>query len=227
MSPDSGFKFERQLVQLRRRLLREATLAIDMLERSIGALRSLDIEAVRLVRRTDDRIDEEEVEIEQEAYRLMIAERPYASDFRLLAFILRVNGAVERVADHADSIAKITMQLKDLQVPSLPAPLLDLADRIPIACHDVMRAVLDENAPRAREIVLGDEIMDDLDRQVFREIVGLIHKDPEMAEAGMLMYRVSRELERVGDLMGNIAEDVVFLVEGEIVRHDKRRRKTG
>lgn len=223
----SGFQFERELVQLRRRLLREGTLAIDMLERAIAALQNQDHEAVMSIRRTDDTIDNEEVEIEQEAYRLLIAERPYASDFRLLAFILRSNGTIERVADHANSIAKVTGLLNKVQAPPLPASLLDLTERIPIMCHDLMRAVLDEDAERAREIVRGDKVMDALDKQVFRDLVDLIQKDPELTEAGMLMYRVSRELERVGDLMGDIAEDVVYLVTGEIVRHEKRRRKTG
>lgn len=223
----SGFQFERELVQLRRRLLREGTLAIDMLERAIAALQSQDHEAVMSIRRTDDTIDNEEVEIEQEAYRLLIAERPYASDFRLLAFILRSNATIERVADHANSIAKVTGLLNKVQAPPLPASLLDLTERIPIMCHDLMRAVLDEDAERAREIVRGDKVMDALDKQVFRDLVDLIQKDPELAEAGMLMFRVSRELERVGDLMGDIAEDVVYLVTGEIVRHEKRRRKTG
>lgn len=223
----SGFQFERELVQLRRRLLREGTLAIDMLERAIAALQNQDHEAVMSIRRTDDTIDNEEVEIEQEAYRLLITERPYASDFRLLAFILRSNATIERVADHANSIAKVTGLLNKVQAPPLPASLLDLTERIPIMCHDLMRAVLDEDAERAREIVRGDKVMDALDKQVFRDLVDLIQKDPELAEAGMLMFRVSRELERVGDLMGDIAEDVVYLVTGEIVRHEKRRRKTG
>ncbi len=227
MVASSGFQFERELVQLRRRLLREGTLAIDMLERAIAALQNQDHEAVMSIRRTDDTIDNEEVEIEQEAYRLLLSERPYASDFRLLAFILRSNATIERVADHANSIAKVTGLLNKVQAPPLPASLLDLTERIPIMCHDLMRAVLDEDAERAREIVRGDKVMDALDKQVFRDLVDLIQKDPELAEAGMLMYRVSRELERVGDLMGDIAEDVVYLVTGEIVRHEKRRRKTG
>ena len=226
MSPRSGFQFEQDLVALRRRLLREASVAIDMLERSLAALRGLDHAAVGPIRAQDDKVDLEEVEIEQEAYRLMIAERPYASDFRLLAFVLRTNGALERVADHGASIAKITAQLKGLEVPPSPAALLDLAERIPIMCHDLMRAVMDEDVERAREIMLGDKVMDSLDKQVFRDVVEMIHKDPESAEPAMLLYRVSRELERVGDLMSNIAEDVVYLVTGEIIRHEKRR-KTG
>ncbi len=227
MHRNAEIRFDRALAQLRRRLLREATFAIEMLEGAIEALHGRDFEAARRIRRADDRVDIEEVEIEQEVYRLMITESPYASDFRLLAFILRANAAVERVADHACSIAKVTRRLEGLAVPALPAPLVDLCERIPIMCHQVMRAVLDEDADSAREIGKSDEVMDDLDRQVFRVLVEQIHADVETAEAAMLLYRISRELERVGDLMVNIAEDVVYLVEGEIVRHEKRRKNAG
>ncbi|MCB9844855.1 MAG: phosphate signaling complex protein PhoU [Phycisphaeraceae bacterium] len=215
--------FERRLVQLKRRLIREAGLAIEMLERSLNALRGWDREAAGEVRRVDDEVDLEEVEIEQEAYRLMTLEQPVAADFRMLAFILRANGAVERVADHASSIAKILTRMDGERPPVWPASLLELSDRVPVMCHVTMRAVLNEDVQSAQSLVSTDEIVDDLDRQLFQETAAMIRDDPDCVVNGLHIYRIGRELERVGDLMTSIAEDLVFLVTGRIIRHAKRR----
>ena len=101
-------------------------------------------------------------------------------------------------------------------------------------CHELMRAVLDEDVEAARRLVAADKIIDQLDRRLFEEAMGLMRPspgspiDPDADLAiGMLIYRIGRELERVGDLMGAIAEDVVYLATGSIIRHEKRRTRLG
>lgn len=217
--------FQNQLGQLKRRVIREASQAIDMLERALDALWQLDKAAARSVRRRDDRIDIEEVAIEQECYRLMTLEQPVAGDFRVLAFILKVNSTVERVADHAASIGRLTQRMACDLPPMWPTALLELGQRVPMLCHALMRAVLSEDADAARDVVAADDLIDQLDSQVYTEAVELIKRDPQSIEVGLTVYRVSRELERVGDLMANIAEDVVYLVTGDIIRHAKRQAK--
>lgn len=201
-------------------------MAVDMLESALAALWTLDAETARTIRRSDDRIDVEEVEIEQQCYQMMTLEQPVARDFRVLAFILKVNADVERVADHAASIAKLVGKFAPQPGgPKWPTALRDLGERVPTMCHQLMRAVLDEDAEGARAVVLADETIDRLDQQLFREVVELVTEDPTQASNGLLMYRISRELERIGDLMASIAEEVVYLVTGDIVRHAKKRRK--
>lgn len=224
MHRSSRYSFERRLVSLKRRLMREATLAVDMLERSLQALREGDQELAREIRRTDDRLDLEEIEIEHEAYRILMLEQPVASDFRILAFVLRANGAIERVGDHATSVAKIVKKLEAHGPVDLPTPLGEMVERVPLMCHALIRSVLEEDVDAARQVMKDDDIIDDLDDQLFDEIARQIERDPAQAVRGLLLHRVSRELERTGDLMADIAEDLIYMITGEIVRHEKRRK---
>ncbi|MAY74780.1 MAG: phosphate transport system regulatory protein PhoU [Phycisphaerae bacterium] len=209
------------LSQLRRRVVRSANIAIDMLEASLHALHNADHLVAEQVRLRDDAVDDEEVWIEQECLRLLTLQRPYGQDFRLLAFCMKVNADIERVADHATSIAKVALQVDPDDIPQWPTALVELGDRVPVLCHTLLRAVLDEDVDAARALVKGDEVIDKLDKQLFEEIKAWIAARPDEATHAMLAYRLGRELERVGDLMTNIAEDIVYLVTGRIIRHQR------
>jgi phosphate transport system protein len=194
-----------------------------MLEAALDALWKLDIEAALAVRIRDDSIDAEEVQIESECYRLLTLQHPLARDFRLLAFILKVNSDVERVADHASGIAKVAGKLDTSTPFRWPTALTDMGQRVPAMCRALLRAMLDEDAKAAAAVAAEDDVIDALDKQLFREVEDLLKREPGAVHNGLLLYRLSRELERVGDLMKNIAEDVIFLNTGSIVRHEAKR----
>lgn len=221
---DTRYGFDRSVVGLKRRLIQEATVAIGMLEAALDALWKLDAPAAKEVRRRDDRIDQEEVAIEQECYRLLTLEQPFARDFRVITFILKVNSDIERVGDHASSIAKIATRMDPAHPPKWPTALVDMGQRVPVMCHSLLRAVLDEDAHLAAQIIAEDEIIDGLEKRLFEETQDLMRKDPREIHNGLLIYRLGRELERIGDLMKNIAEDVTYLVTGSIVRHEAKRQ---
>lgn len=212
---------QRELFRLRRRLAEEATCAIHMLESALDALWRGDKEQAAEVRVREQGVDVEEVRIEQECFRLMTLHQPFAHDFRVLAFCLKVNQDLERVADHASSIAKITRRMGVVGASEWPTALKDMGDRVPVLCHDLLRAVLKEDVEQAREIIRKDGVIDSLDKRLFDEVRAWMERDSSMIEAALLAYRAGRELERVGDLMANIAEDLVYLVTGTIVRHTK------
>lgn len=223
---------ERRILHLKRRLIREASLAISMLESAVSALWKLDPEAARAVRLSDDSVDAEEVEIEQQAHELLALHHPFGKDFRALIFVLKVNAELERVADHASGIAKqvakIVTALGGRPAPRWPTALTELGERVPALCHDLMRAVLDEDVEGARRLVVSDTIIDGLEKRLFEEVQELVRslgQDSAAVTVGMLIYRVGRELERVGDLMASVAEEVVYVATGQIIRHEKRRAK--
>ncbi len=227
---EGGLASDRRVIRLKRRLVREAMVAVSMLESAVQALWTLDADAAMRVRLTDDRVDNEEVEIEQECYEILALYHPFAREFRIITFVLKVNSDIERVADHASSIAKVTVKISKLNCagPVWPTALVELSQRVPAMCHELLRAVLDEDTEAARRLVVSDEIIDQLDRRLFEETMEMMkrdHSDHGVAVA-MYIYRVGRELERIGDLMANIAEDVVYLATGEIIRHAKRKHRT-
>ena len=213
----------READAVKRRLVDEATAAVSMLEAALAALWELDTEAAAEILKRDERIDREEVAIEETVFRLMALQAPVARDFRLLAFVLKVNSDIERVGDHACSIAKITFKIADQGPVTWPTALTELGQRVPMACHRLLRALLDEDAAAAKQLVVDDKLIDRLNRPLFDETITLMQSRSDAQALGLLVYRVGRELERVGDLMTNIAEDVVYLATGEIIRHEKKR----
>ncbi len=213
----------REIDGLKRRMVDEASAAISMLESSLEALWHLDAERAKSVIERDAQINQEEVAIEERCLRILALHQPMARDFRELAFVLKVNADIERVADHACSVAKIAKKLVGKAPEEWPQALVELGQRVPMACASLLRALNREDAEAAKQVIVADKTIDKLHKQLFNETVSLM-RDREDGEAvGLLVYRIGRELERVGDLMTNIAEDIVYLVTGEIVRHEKKR----
>ena len=219
-----GTQLDQQLASLRRRLIREASQAVDLLTQSLEVLWSADAEGAKEIKRIEKQIDIEEVRIEQECFRILALQTPFGADFRLITFSLKANSDIERLADHASSIAKISKRFK-AESPDWPESLREMGERIPVMCQELLRAVVSADEKAATEVVKRDKIIDRLDKQTFKEIALKIESNPSLASDYMLMYRISRELERVGDLLGNIAEDIVYLVTGDIIRHAPKKKK--
>jgi phosphate transport system protein len=217
----TDIQLDQDIAALRRRLIREAARATDLLAQSIQLLTSSSPEGIKEIRAIEKEIDAEEVRIEEECFRILALQQPFGSDFRMLTFCLKVNSDIERLADHAASMAKISKKLGD-ETLNWPQAMLEMMQRIPVMCEELVRAVINTDEDAAREVVARDKAIDKLDKQAFRELAETIQNHPGDATQYMLMYRVSRELERVGDLLGNIGEDVIYLVTGEIVRHDHK-----
>jgi phosphate transport system protein len=216
--------FDREIVSLRRRLVREAATAIEMLEAAVALLADPDRDAVAAILERDDAVDAEEVSIEEACLRIIALQQPLGRDLRALTFILKVNADVERVADHACSIAKIARKLAG--PPALPTALKELCERVPIMCQKLMRAVLDEDVAGARAVVVMDDVIDAMTKRLFDEVLDMMQADAgrrEVLANGLRLHRAGRELERVGDLMANIAEEVVFLSTGAIIRHEAKK----
>ncbi len=214
---------DRDIDDLMARVVEEATTAVGMFESALEALWSRDGSLVDGILARDDKIDAEEVAIEQACLRVMTLRQPVAGDFRTLAFVLKVNTDVERVADHACSIAKASRKLCRLPEIAWPESLRELGQRVPMACHGLLKALVVGDADQAIEVVRGDAAIDALFKRLFKEIVEIMGRNGNSPEHGLLLYRIGRELERIGDLMTNIAEDIIYLRTGEIVRHEVKK----
>jgi phosphate transport system protein len=209
--------FDTELARLRRDFTAHATACFEALERACEALRTRDIDLARRVVDGDAQVDRTEVRIEAEVVRLITLHHPVAHDMRLLVTFLKLNDDLERVADHAANVAWLTRRIvrRDGEIPQ---HVLDLAESVLRSARAVFQAFLDRDTAAARAVLLGDAAIDALDRTVRHDVHEMLERQGEVGTA-LHLFRISRELERVGDHLANMAEDVIFLTTGEIVRH--------
>jgi phosphate transport system protein len=224
MSTDTHRHFHDELSQVKVRLLTMSGEAEAALGLAVDALLERDPEKARQVIRSDRIIDALEVEIEEQCVNLIALQQPMARDLRMLTSALKIANDLERVGDHAVNIAGSAERLSRSR-PIAPEPeLVEMARLAREMLADALEAFIRGDAEAGREICLRDDKVDALHRSVFRILLTHMMEDPHMIGAGMELFLVSRNLERVADLATNIAEDVVFLVEGKSIKHHAEDR---
>jgi phosphate transport system protein len=196
----------------------------DMLEESAEVVLRSDEALARRVVARDEEIDEEEVGVETEVVRLLALYQPVGRDLRLLATILKVNSDLERIADCAVNIAE---RASHLAVQELANRNEDLKQLFPLtrrALRNAVQAYSTEDAHAARQVIHEDAAIDALYGQIVRQVVAASSSAAPQMAAVLDLLSVAKNLERIADHATNIAEDVVFLATGSIVRH---RREEG
>jgi phosphate transport system protein len=211
--------FDDALAQLKDRLLQMSARAQDALDRSVRAVLARDTAAADLVLDEDRDIDSLEIEIEETVTNLLALHQPMARDLRLLLAALKISNDLERVGDHA---VNISISAKRMTEGRMIAPEPELVEMGRLA-REMLAAAIDAfvrgDADAARSVCRRDDQVDALHRSVFRILLTHMAEDPHTIGAAMELFLVSRNLERVADLATNVAEDVVFLVEGKTIKH--------
>ncbi len=219
MSTDTHRHFHDELSQVKIRLLTMSGEAEAALGLAVEALLERDQAKARRVIHGDRVIDAMEIEIEEHCINLLALQQPMARDLRMLTSALKIANDLERVGDHAVNIAQSADRLSQSR-PIAPEPeLVEMARLAREMLSDALEAFIRGDADAGREICRRDDKVDALHRSVFRILLTHMMEDPHMIGAGMELFLVSRNLERVADLATNIAEDVVFLVEGVSIKH--------
>jgi phosphate transport system protein len=224
MSFDAHRHFHDELSHVKVRLLTMSGEAEAALGLAVEALLERDGEKARRVIAGDRVIDSMEVEIEEQCINLLALQQPMARDLRMLTSALKIANDLERVGDHAVNIAQSTERLTQAR-PITPEPeIVEMARLARDMLSDALEAFIRGDAMAGREVCLRDDKVDALHRSVFRILLTHMMEDPHMIGAGMELFLVSRNLERVADLATNIGEDVVFLVEGKSIKHHAEDR---
>jgi len=211
--------FDRDLENLKTRLLRMGGTVEDLIARSLEALRNRDEKMVAEALRIEDEIDAEEVVIEEECLKLIALYQPVAGDLRFIASVLKINAELERMGDLATHISERARDLARQPGASLPLDLSAMASDAQAMVRRSLEALISQDAKIAMEVMASDDAVDEHHKHMFSQVVSEIHRDPTKAESMLEMLSVSRYLERIGDSATNIAEDVYYLVEGTIIRH--------
>ena len=224
MSFDAHRHFHDELSHVKVRLLTMSGEAEAALGLSVEALLERDPERAQRVIQGDRIIDTMEMEVEEMCANLLALQQPMARDLRMLLSALKIANDLERVGDHAVNIAQSAERLAQSR-PIAPEPeIVEMARLTREMLSDALEAFIRGDAAAGREICLRDDKVDALHRSVFRILLTHMMEDPHTIGAGMELFLVSRNLERVADLATNIAEDVVFLVEGKSIKHHAEDR---
>ena len=219
--------FEQELNELKEQLLLMGGRAESIVRKSIESLRRGDQTLAQQVFDDDRAIDRQEIDVEERCLRLLALQQPLASDLRSITGALKISNDLERVGDHAVNIAGSTVKLAG---KPLLKPLVDIPRMSDLALgmlHEALDAFVRRDAESARSLVRRDDAVDDLNRQVFRALLGVMIEEPSTITRAMELVLIARNLERIADLATNVAEEVVFIAEARIIKHHADESVTG
>lgn len=211
--------FHDELDTLQQRLMEMAGIVERLVGRAAQAVLDRDPTVAESVIKEDNRVDELEVEIDARVMELLALHQPMAGDLRQIIAAHKTSNDLERVGDHAVNMAKAARRLADTHpLPEL-RELREMAEITREMLADSLASYVSRNSGTARMVCVTDDKVDNLRRSLFRILVTHMLEDPKRIGGALELLLVSQNLERVADLSTNIAEDVVFLVEGRTIKH--------
>jgi len=212
--------FQNELGKIRERLLHIGDIVEQSVANAVTAIETRDEKLAGAVIGGDRIIDLQEVELEEECLKALALYQPVAMDLRLIVACLKINNDLERIGDLAVNIAHKVEDLNAFGVLAVDMKTLQkMSGDAQLMLRKSLNALVTLNVDEAREVLRSDDVIDNLNRQMHVQMEALMRQDIDRLRAYQIFVSVSRNLERIGDHATNIAEDVVYLVEGEIVRH--------
>ncbi len=211
--------FQKNLDLIKKEIMYLASMVVDATNKAIIALVDRRIELAEEVMQADDGIDRKEVQIEEECLKALALHQPLATDLRFIVSVIKANNDLERIGDLAVNIAERAAFLSRHDPLQISLDFPGMADMAHKMLRDSLDAFSNRDAALARKVLEMDDIVDDANREMYVDLQHLMVSDPDTIERAIHLLSASRHLERIADLATNIAEDVVYMVEGELIRH--------
>ncbi len=209
----------RDLDNLQRDILTLAGLVEGSIQKAIAALQKRDVRLANDVIAGDPQIDNEENHIEEECLKILALHQPVAVDQRRITAAMMINIDLERMGDLAEEIAERVLEMAKLPMFPIPDKLQHMTDLTTMMVRQSLDSFVNLNTPQARSVMRMDDEVDRYNEEIIQEVLSLMKTSPTMIEPGLSLFSATRHLERIADHATNIAEDVVYLAEGEIIRH--------
>ena len=213
--------FEEELTRLKEKILKMGALVEAQIASSIKALVERDTALARQTIQNDHQVNAMDVEIDEECIRLLALYQPAARDLRFITTAMKITTDLERMSDLSEDICERAVELAE---EPLLKPYIDIP-RMAQAAQKMVRETLDafvnKDAALARKVCSEDQFIDDLTHQIFRELLSYMVEDQTTITRAIRISFVAKYIERIGDHATNIAEMVVYLVEGKIIRHTR------
>jgi len=214
-------RFQQSLDQLKENLLVMAGLAEQAIQRAIEAYRVRDLSICDLVSRSEIAINRLERDIDQAALDLLAMEQPMAIDLRFILNVIKINADLERVGDSAKSISERVRNMEQMAVAELPVDIPRMATLAAEMVRKSLQSFIEADAEMARAVLTMDDAVDAMNRAAYKALTKVMEEQCQIAPQALNALMICRALERVADHATNIAEDVIFWIQGADVRHHK------
>ncbi len=209
-----------RLLKLKEQIVVEASLVEKMIKNGMEGLIKKDAEKLKSVIQKDEPdLNDSELEVDEKCVELIALFQPEAGDLRTVLMILKMNNDIERMGDLAVNLAQSALFL--IERPEVK-PYIDLprmGDETVKMLKDSISSFTEKDTQLAKDVCERDDVVDNLGNQILRELITYMIDDPKTIERSLHILRIARNLERIADLSTNIAEDVIFMAEGIIIRH--------
>ncbi len=209
----------KELDVLKRRILALGAVVEENLALAVKAVHNRDQKIAEQVIDNDIAIDQAEVDVEEECLKILALYQPVAIDLRYIVAVLKLNNDLERIGDLAVNIAERALFLSRVPPPSIPFDFEGMADKTRKMVKGSLDSLVNLDSSMANKVCVSDDEVDAINRQMYEQVEDAIRKNPEQLEPLIYFLSVSRHLERIADHATNIAEDVIYMIDGRIVRH--------
>lgn len=210
---------QRQIEQLKQKILFVGSMVESAIANAVAALTERDETLARKVLAEDAEIDRMEVDVEEDCLKVLALYQPVAADLRFVVAVLKINNDLERMGDLAKNIAKRVLYLARADRVDVPVDFKSMAVRAQDMVKRSLDALVKADSSLAHRVRQEDDDLDNMRRAIHEKIRGAIRLHPDQTETLMKLYAVAKHLERLGDMATNVAEEVIYMVEGDIVRH--------
>jgi len=208
-----------EIEKLKKRVLYMGAEVEECVRKAVDSLVTRNERTAQEVIEHDESLDQIEVEIEEECLKILALHQPVAIDLRYVIAILKMNNDLERIGDLAVDISERAVYLSTHEKIDLPLDFRGMADLTQLMLKRSLDALVNSDVALARQVRASDDGVDEINAHMFGLIQDYIGKHPEHVAQAIHLLSASRHLERIADQTTNIAEDVIYMVEGEIVRH--------
>ena len=210
--------FDQKLDELHRELLRLGLMVNEAIYKSVDTFIELDKTKAHEIIKEDKKINDMEREIEQKSTELIAVQQPNASDLRKIIAVLRATSTLERMGDHAQNIAEATINIRgNKRDEKMEAIIVEMFEKVRSMSKDILDAFVDFNVDKAIEIAKRDIEVDELYNELRVLTIESMQKDSQTVSAGSDYAFIGMDLERIGDYVTNISENIVYLESGEVV----------
>jgi phosphate transport system protein len=210
---------QRDIDSLNTELLRVSSMVEDMIDKATQALAGRRYDLADEVVKSDEYVDQHEVHVEEECLKMLALHQPVAVDLRRIATVMKVNNDLERIADLAVSIAERAQAMDEFPAFVIPERLPNMVVLATQMVRGSMNAFVNMDTAAARRIIAMDKSVDQYNREIIAELQTRMQTRPEWVPPSLHCFSAVRHIERIADHATNIAEDVIYLAEGDIVRH--------